>query len=78
MFINQLWRFLSNIYFVFEILGIITFTYIDFLRDKNYPLFIQKITRSLASKNILYVKFFQAISLNNNLIDGAINQELIK
>jgi len=78
MFINQLWRFLSNIYFVFEILGIITFTYIDFLRDKNYPLFIQKITRSLASKNILYVKFFQAISLNNNLIDAAINQELIK
>jgi ubiquinone biosynthesis protein len=41
-------------------------------------LFIKNITRRLASKNILYVKFFQAISLNNNLIDGAINQELIK
>lgn len=59
-------------------LWIISFTYVDFLYDKNYPLFIQKITRCLASKNILYVKFFQAISLNNNLIDGAMNQELIK
>lgn len=78
MFINYLWSFLSNIYFIFEILWIVSFTYLDFLRDNNYPLFIQKITRSLASKNILYVKFFQAISLNNNLIDGTMNQELIK
>ena len=59
-------------------LWIISVTYLDFLYDKNYPLFIQNITRHLASKNILYVKFFQAISLNNNLIDGATNQELIK
>jgi len=78
MFINCLWRFLSNIYFIFEMLWIISVTYLDFLYDKNYPLFIQNITRRLASKNILYVKFFQAISLNNNLIDGATNQELIK
>jgi predicted unusual protein kinase regulating ubiquinone biosynthesis (AarF/ABC1/UbiB family) len=78
MFINYLWSFLSNIYFIFEILWIVSVTYLDFLYDKNYPLFIQNITRRLASKNILYVKFFQAISLNNNLIDGAMNQELIK
>jgi predicted unusual protein kinase regulating ubiquinone biosynthesis (AarF/ABC1/UbiB family) len=57
---------------------IIFLTYVDFLYDKNYSLFIQNITHRLASKNILYVKFFQAISLNNNLIDGAMNQELIK
>jgi predicted unusual protein kinase regulating ubiquinone biosynthesis (AarF/ABC1/UbiB family) len=57
---------------------IISVTYLDFLYDKNYSLFIQNITHRLASKNILYVKFFQAISLNNNLIDGAMNQELIK
>lgn len=59
-------------------LRITSFTYLDFLCDNNYPLFIKNITRSLASKNILYVKLFQAISLNNNLIDGAMNQELIK
>ena len=59
-------------------LWIISFTYFDFLCDNNYPLFIQNITTRLASKNILYVKFFQAISLNNNFIDGAMNQELIK
>jgi predicted unusual protein kinase regulating ubiquinone biosynthesis (AarF/ABC1/UbiB family) len=57
---------------------IIMITYFEFSQDKNYSLFIQKITHRLASKNILYVKFFQAISLNNNLIDGAMNQELIK
>ena len=57
---------------------IISVTYLDFLYDKNYSLFIQNITHRLASKNILYVKFFQAVSLNNNLIDGAMNQELIK
>ena len=78
MFINCLWMFLSNIYFILEIGWIISFTYLDFLYDKNYPLFIQNITHHLANKNILYVKFFQAISLNNNLIDGAMNQELIK
>lgn len=78
MFINYLWRFLSNIYFILEIGWIILLTYIDFLYHNNYPLFIQTITHRLANKNILYVKFFQAISLNNNLIDGAMNQELIK
>ena len=78
MLINHVWRFLSNIYFIFEMLWIISFTYFDFLCDNNYPLFIQNITTRLASKNILYVKFFQAISLNNNFIDGAMNQELIK
>jgi predicted unusual protein kinase regulating ubiquinone biosynthesis (AarF/ABC1/UbiB family) len=54
------------------------FAYLCFLYNNDYPLFIKNITRQFASKNILYVKFFQAISLNNNLIDGAINQELIK
>ena len=78
MLINCLWRFLSNIYFILEIGWIIFLTYIDFLYHNNYPLFIQTITHRLANKNILYVKFFQAISLNNNLIDGAMNQELIK
>ena len=78
MFIKCVVGFLSNIYFLYELLIIITFTYLQFLCDNNYHLFIKNITRRLASKNILYVKFFQAISLNNNLIDGAINQELIK
>ena len=78
MFINCLWKFLSNIYFILEIGWIIFLTYIDFLYHNNYPLFIQNITHRLVNKNILYVKFFQAISLNNNLIDGAMNQELIK
>jgi len=79
MFIKDtFWRFLSNLYFLIEMLWIISFTYLDFLYDRDYPLFIQNITRKLSSKNILYVKFFQAISLNNSLIDGAMNQELIK
>jgi len=75
---KQVGTFLSNIYFLFEISWIIISTYLYFLYNKDYVLFIQNITHRLSSKNILYVKFFQAISLNNNLIDETINQQLIK
>lgn len=78
MFFKKIQKFLSNLYFLSEMLWIIIVTYLYFLYNNDYPLLIKNITRRLSTKNILYVKFFQAISLNNNLIDGAINQELIK
>jgi predicted unusual protein kinase regulating ubiquinone biosynthesis (AarF/ABC1/UbiB family) len=78
MFIKQVGTFLSNIYFLFEVSWIIISTYLYFLYNKDYVLFIKNITHRLSNKNILYVKFFQAISLNNNLIDETINQQLIK
>ena len=44
----------------------------------NYLAFIENVMRKLAEENILYVKVFQAISLNNNLIDSTLNNELLK
>ena len=78
MIVKQFGKFLSNLRFLFEMIWVIISAYLCFLYSSDYPLLIKNITHQLASKNILYVKFFQAISLNNNLIDGAINQELIK
>ena len=46
-----------------------------YLINKDYSLFIDNITLKLASINILYVKLFQAIALNNNLIDDNINNK---
>jgi predicted unusual protein kinase regulating ubiquinone biosynthesis (AarF/ABC1/UbiB family) len=40
--------------------------------------FVDRLTRRLANVNILYVKVFQAIALNNSLIDENINNTLLK
>jgi predicted unusual protein kinase regulating ubiquinone biosynthesis (AarF/ABC1/UbiB family) len=44
----------------------------------NYSLFIDRLTKRLASINILCVKIFQAFALNNSLIDDKINNKLMK
>jgi len=45
---------------------------------KNYDLFIKRFTKRLASINILYVKVFQSLALNNSIINDKINNELLK
>jgi len=40
--------------------------------------FLESLTERLASINILYVKIFQAIALNNNIIDESMNNTLLK
>jgi predicted unusual protein kinase regulating ubiquinone biosynthesis (AarF/ABC1/UbiB family) len=40
--------------------------------------FIQRLAFQLSKKNILYVKLFQAVALNKNLINDEINNELMK
>jgi predicted unusual protein kinase regulating ubiquinone biosynthesis (AarF/ABC1/UbiB family) len=47
-----------------------------FYKDLNY--FVTRISHRLASINILYVKIFQAIASNNNLINDKINNQLLK
>jgi predicted unusual protein kinase regulating ubiquinone biosynthesis (AarF/ABC1/UbiB family) len=64
--------FLINVFFI--IFSEIFFYFI--YKDLQY--FITKITHRLASINILYVKVFQAIALNNSLIDEKINNQLLK
>lgn len=63
--------FLLNAFFIFAseimIYGIL----------QDYSFFIERLSRRLASINILYVKIFQAFALNNSLIDDSINNKLL-
>ena len=59
------------------ILFVETLKYI-FWQYQNYEDFIVSITNKLIQINILYVKFFQAFALNNNIIDDKINNTLIR
>jgi predicted unusual protein kinase regulating ubiquinone biosynthesis (AarF/ABC1/UbiB family) len=45
---------------------------------KDYNNFIDRVTRDLVSINILCVKVFQAVALNNSLIDDGVNNHLLK
>ena len=69
--IKQIW-FLFKVFFIFSS----QFLYYIFHIDRLY--FIDRLTRRLANVNILYVKIFQAIALNNSLIDDKINNTLLK
>jgi predicted unusual protein kinase regulating ubiquinone biosynthesis (AarF/ABC1/UbiB family) len=75
---NGLQNAFSNIGFMFNVLFIFLYEYIAFLYAGDYSIMIRNIATKLSHKNVLYVKVFQAISLNNNLIDDVINAELIK
>ena len=64
--------FLINVFFI---ISSELFCYVIY-KDLQY--FAARITQRLASINILYVKVFQAIALNNSLIDEKINNQLLK
>lgn len=62
--VNVIWIFVSElfIYFTYEI-------------NEDY---VDRLTNKLANLNVLYVKFFQAIALNNKFIDEGLNHKLLK
>jgi predicted unusual protein kinase regulating ubiquinone biosynthesis (AarF/ABC1/UbiB family) len=64
--------FLSNVGFIFGT------EYLIYCIFNDYSFFIDRLTMRLASINILYVKVFQAFSLNNSLIDDTMNNKLLK
>jgi len=64
--------FLLNVVFIF---GKEISLYLIF---KDYSLLIDRLSIRLSSINILCVKMFQAIALNNNLIDDETNNKLLK
>jgi predicted unusual protein kinase regulating ubiquinone biosynthesis (AarF/ABC1/UbiB family) len=75
---NDITKLLSNILFLIQT-SWICFTEISlYFFTKNYDLFIKRFTKRLASINILYVKVFQSLALNNNIINDKINNELLK
>lgn len=60
-------------------LGCILFTeFVSYAWNQHaYADFIRRVAQQFAKENILCVKVFQAIALNNNLIDAAMNTELL-
>jgi len=64
--------------FIFTTAWILFYEYCSYKwKNRPYSIFIRNISKKLAKKNILYVKLFQAIAFNNNLINNEINAELI-
>jgi predicted unusual protein kinase regulating ubiquinone biosynthesis (AarF/ABC1/UbiB family) len=69
---------MKNILFFIQTSWIFSSEFFIYFFTKNYGLFINRFTKRLARINILYVKVFQSLALNNNLIDDKINNELLK
>jgi predicted unusual protein kinase regulating ubiquinone biosynthesis (AarF/ABC1/UbiB family) len=68
----------SNVVFMLDVAFMFSCECIQYFIKRDYNIFIQNVAKKLSQKNILYVKMFQAISLNNNLIDDTMNSELLK
>ena len=73
--LNQL---LNNIWFVITICWIFFDELSLYFIFRNYDNLLNNLTRRLADKNILYVKIFQALALNNNLISNQNQNILLK
>lgn len=69
---------MRHVCFLFNTLWIILSEYLLYMWFRDYPCFIYRVTTNLASINILYVKAFQAVALNNNLISENINNQLLR
>jgi len=77
LFMSSILSTISNIYFLLDMMYIFSAEYITYLVSNNYNAFIKNIAYRLSNKNILYIKIFQAISLNNHIIDDVMNNELL-
>lgn len=77
LFMSSILSTISNICFLLDMMYIFSVEYITYLVSNNYNAFIKNIAYRLSNKNILYIKIFQAISLNNHIIDDVMNNELL-
>lgn len=71
-------KIIKEILFIFKAFYIISFELIKYAIFRDFSHFIDNLATRLASINILYVKIFQAIALNNSLIDEKTNNKLLK
>jgi predicted unusual protein kinase regulating ubiquinone biosynthesis (AarF/ABC1/UbiB family) len=71
-------KIIKEILFIFKAFYIISSELIKYAIFRDYSVFIENLATRLASINILYVKMFQAIALNNSLIDEKTNNKLLK
>ena len=75
---NHFFTLIKNLSFVVNTTWIFTSEYLSYLLERDYSIFIDRLTNRLSQVNILYVKIFQAIALNNNFIDDQTNNKLLK
>jgi len=68
----------KQVFFILKVFFIICSEILLYCIFFDYSSFIDNITYRLANSNILYVKVFQAIALNNNLIDDKTNNKLLR
>lgn len=71
-------KFFNNVLFVFKAFFIVTIEYFFYLYYGNFDSFVNNVTQNLAYVNILYVKIFQAVAFNNDLINEELNNHLVK
>ena len=64
--------FFLNVFFIF------CKEYVIYLINRDFTLFIERLAIGFSSINILCVKIFQAIALNNSLIDESTNNKLLQ
>jgi len=70
--------YLKEFRFLFNVVFILSSECAMYCIFRDYAKFIHGITHRLAQINILYVKVFQAIALNNNFIDDKLNKQLLR
>ena len=71
------------IYFVFiknilKISFLLGKEYLYFLYHRDYNKFIENNIYKISQINILYIKLFQSLAYNDNLIDETVNKHIIK
>ena len=69
---------IRHVCFLFNTLWIMLSEWLLYIWFRDYSYFINRLTARLASVNILYVKAFQAVALNNNLISENLNNQLLR
>ena len=73
-----MFKTIKQLFFIMNVFFIVSTEFFNYILFNNYSSFIDRLTSRLANINILYVKVFQAIALNNSLIDDKINNTLLK
>lgn len=68
----------SEILFLFNSIFYFLIEYCIYFCYNDYNSFIDRLTTRLASINILYIKVFQAIALNNDFITSEMNNKLLQ
>ena len=75
---NKMHKIINNVLFLIRCFFVFGSEYIYYKYTNNYEQFIERLAHRFAHINILCVKIFQAISLNNSLINERINNKLIQ